>query len=248
MSASCAVRCPPTSGPGRLRSLTGRPEPAFADHCFCGWLVCSRGDAHEYAGDDAPNAPGTRTGGVPLTPPGFEWPRCRECGGPMQFLAQIGLSDVDPVSAGVLSIFMCQNDPGLCDEWDANAGGNRAFVFGSDATDVVSVPDDGVCLLEETSAVDFVQVQTDDYLEARERWARDTGRSVLDVLGQVRGLPAWLQNDETPACSVCREPMSFVVQLEEGHNHQTAANFGDGGCDYGFRCTSCRRAAFLRQR
>ena len=45
------------------------------------------------------------------------------------------------------------------------------------------VPDDGVTVLEETSAVDFVQVGTDDYLEAREQWARESSRSVLEVLG-----------------------------------------------------------------
>ena len=166
----------------------------------------------------------------------------------MQFLAQIRLDDVDPVSAGVLSIFMCQNDPGLCEDWDATAGGNRALLFGPDATDTGPVPDDGVILLKETSAVDLVQVQTDDYLEAREQWARESSRSVFEVLGQVGGQPAWLQNDETPVCSVCDQPMSFVAQLEEGHDHQTAANFGGGGCGYGYRCDTCRNAAFLWQR
>jgi hypothetical protein len=72
-----------------------------------------------YAGPVAADAPGTRTGGVPHTPSGFEWPQCRECAGPMQFLAQVSLADAEAGSAGLLSIFMCQNDPGLCDEWDA---------------------------------------------------------------------------------------------------------------------------------
>jgi len=71
---------------------------------------------------------------------------------------------------------------------------------------------------------------------------------VFEVLGQVGGQPAWLQNDETPVCSVCDQPMSFVAQLEEGHDHQTAANFGGGGCGYGYRCDTCRNAAFLWQR
>ena len=60
-----------------------------------------------YAGIAAPDASGTRTGGVPLTPPGFEWPRCRECEGAMQFLAQVRLADADPGSTGLLSIYMC---------------------------------------------------------------------------------------------------------------------------------------------
>ncbi|MFF4810949.1 DUF1963 domain-containing protein [Micromonospora chersina] len=75
-----------------------------------------------YAGSAAADASGARTSGVPLAPLHFEWPRCRECEGPMQFLAQICLADADPGSAGLLSIFMCQNEPGLCEEWEAAAG------------------------------------------------------------------------------------------------------------------------------
>ena len=56
----------------------------------------------------------------------------------MQFLAQVRVDDVEPDAAGLLSIFMCQNDPGLCEEWDPVAGGNRAFVFGTDAVETPS--------------------------------------------------------------------------------------------------------------
>ncbi|MET7468422.1 methyltransferase domain-containing protein [Micromonospora sp. NPDC005686] len=46
-----------------------------------------------YSGDTAPDAPGTRSGGVPLVPAGFDWPLCGECDGPMQFLTQVRLDD-----------------------------------------------------------------------------------------------------------------------------------------------------------
>jgi hypothetical protein len=53
----------------------------------------------------------------------------------MQFLAQVVLNDLDwpmaqnDTQAGhVIEIFMCQNDPGMCDEWSATAGGNRALL------------------------------------------------------------------------------------------------------------------------
>jgi hypothetical protein len=35
----------------------------------------------------------------------------------MRFLTQISLADVEAGVAGLLSILVCQNDPGLCDEW-----------------------------------------------------------------------------------------------------------------------------------
>jgi hypothetical protein len=42
--------------------------------------------------------------------------------------------------------------------------------------------------------------------------------------------------------------MNFAVQLEEGHDYRTAANFGGGGCGYGFTCRPCGTASFLWQR
>ncbi|MFF4810950.1 hypothetical protein ACFY03_22330 [Micromonospora chersina] len=63
-------------------------------------------------------------------------------------------------------------------------------MFGSHATRAAPAPDDGVTLLDETSAIGFAQIDGDDYLGARDRWARETGRSVLEALGQVGGQPA----------------------------------------------------------
>jgi hypothetical protein len=166
----------------------------------------------------------------------------------MQFLAQISLADVEAGSTGLLSIFMCQNDPGLCDEWDAAAGGNRAFTFGADAVYLPTPPADGIALLGEICAVRFEEFDAADYLDAPGGWHEQTGRPVQEVLGQVGGQAAWLQNDETPLCGRCARPMTFVVQLEEGHDHRTSANFGGGGCGYGFRRNLCGTAAFLWQR
>ncbi len=196
-----------------------------------------------YAGAAAPDAPGTRTGGVPLVPANFEWPCCATCDGPMQFLAQV--EHVRPEPA-LLSIFMCQNDPGLCEEWDAKLGGNKAFVFPAGPVRAAQVPGEGDTSLGEVSAVDVREVDGSDYWSARTKWTEAAGGPGRVVLGQLGGQPAWLQDDETPACEKCATPMTFVVQLEEGHNHRTSANFG-GGCGYGFRCETCDNAAFLWQ-
>ena len=83
-----------------------------------------------HAGSAAAGAAVTRTGGVPLVPAGFSWPACRACEGPMQFLAQVMLGGLElDDRRGVLLIFMCQNDPGMCEEWDPVAGGNRALLL-----------------------------------------------------------------------------------------------------------------------
>jgi hypothetical protein len=200
-----------------------------------------------YAGSAADNAANTRTGGLPLVPAGFSWPTCRTCGGPMQFLAQLRLADLGtPQWRDLLSIFMCGNDPGMCDEWDAAAGGNRALVFPvSDLTPAVT-PAGPATGLGSVCAVRYAGMDS-GYDQARRDWAEREGRPGRDVLGQIAGLPAWLQDDETPTCPDCAKPMSFLVQLEQGRDHRTAANFG-GGCGYGFACRPCRTAAFLWQR
>ena len=165
----------------------------------------------------------------------------------MQFLAQILLNDLEAdVSRTLLLIFMCQNAPGMCDDWDPSSGGNQALIVPAGLASAV-VPGEGVTLLGAVSAVAYADVEG-DYDEARERWARHENRPLEQVLGQLGGIPSWIQADETPICPACREQMTFIAQLEEGHEYQTAANFGGGGCAYAFACEPCKEAAFLWQR
>ncbi|KOV64093.1 hypothetical protein ADK64_18035 [Streptomyces sp. MMG1121] len=217
-----------------------------------------------YAGPGEPDALITRTGGTPLAPPGAVWPNCATCGGPMQFLAQILLDDLSrPVGGGtqaghVMAIFMCQNDPGMCDEWSPTAGGNRALLYPADALQPMAAPepdeeedeedeDEDVLRLGAVNAVTLVPAPSADYFSAREEWGNRSGNSLRNVLGQLGGQPGWLQGDETPACSTCTQPMSLVAQLEEGPDHATAMNFGGCGTAFAFACGPCTQAAFLWQ-
>jgi len=200
-----------------------------------------------YAGPAAADSAITRTGGVPLVPAGFGWPTCRACEGPMEFIAQVMPGDLGlDEGQDVLSVFMCQNDPGLCSEWDPVAGGNKALLFPAAGLRAAVVPDGPAVGLEEVSSIQRVTA-SEDYDEARDGWAEREVRPAGDVLGQLGGQPSWVQGDETPACPECATPMGFAVQLEEGHDYQTAANFGGGGCGYGFTCRPCATAAFLWQ-
>jgi len=109
-------------------------------------------------------------------------------------------------------------------------------------------PPGGETTLREVSTVRYVRMDGDDYGQARDRWAERQNRAPRDVLGQLGGVPWWIQSDETPRCPSCDEDMAFLVQLEEGHDWHTAANFGGGGCAYAFICQPCQEAAFLWQR
>jgi hypothetical protein len=97
-------------------------------------------------GVTAPDAPVLRTGGVPLVPSGFSWPTCAECEGTMQFLAHV------PADGGVVAVFFCQNDPGMCDDWDAVSGGNRAYLFTGDLA-AAYVPAEGETQLAAVTAL-----------------------------------------------------------------------------------------------
>jgi hypothetical protein len=120
-----------------------------------------------YAGSAADAAKITRTGGIPLVPAGFSWPACRSCAGPMQFLAQVMPGDLEPDDdrRGVLSIFMCQNDPGMCDDWSATEGGNQALIFPVGDLIPAAVPAGPATLLGEVSAVRSVPM-SENYDEA----------------------------------------------------------------------------------
>jgi hypothetical protein len=182
-----------------------------------------------YAGSSEEDSPGLRTGGLPLVPEGFTWPVCRSCTGSMQFVAQL--------DAG-LAIFLCQNEPGLCDEWEADSGANLAVVLPPGGRPAVPPPT-GVTRLGAVAAARLVEVPG-AYDEARSAWPGG-GRAVL---GQLGGAPGWLQDDDTPDC--CGAPMTFRAQLEVGPDYATEINFG-GGCGYAFTCARCAKAAFLFQ-
>jgi hypothetical protein len=179
----------------------------------------------------------TRFGGRPLLPPasGIAWPHCETCAGSMQFLGQLRLEANDTQSDRLLLLFMCQNDPGMCDEWDADAGGNRVISVPIEDLVPRDFPDSGEVSRGKTHGARVQDVDEADYDEARAAWGDTAGQHQRDVLGQLDGEPNWIQDDETPECDACGEAMFFVAQLEEGPDHRTAMNFG-GGCAYVFEC------------
>ncbi|HEY4002172.1 MAG TPA: hypothetical protein VGO93_25090 [Candidatus Xenobia bacterium] len=162
-----------------------------------------------------------RFGGLPVcsrrTP--FEWPMCKECKKPLQFTAQI------PVDKQLLLVFLCQNDPGMCESWDANSGANRCVFVGAHDVVAVQPPPQGETHMAQAFAGTVETVDT-DYDTARE--AR---KEQAIVGGQLGGTPAWIQGDETPVCDQCQTPMQFVAQFEEIGD----ANFGSAGCAYVFQ-------------
>lgn len=210
-----------------------------------------------YDGTAAADSDVPRTGGVPLAPAGFTWPLCGcYCGGPLQFFAHL------PVEESVLSVFVCQNDPGACEFWDATSGANRVHLFPREELRPVTVPETGVTLLPATSAIRtqvvVVDPEEDDdhddgglapdaYDLARSGWKREPGARFgqqREVLGSLGGSPSYLEDDRRPTCPSCAGAMEFAAHLEEGISTRTAMNLG-GQLGYVFVCRACREGAFL---
>ncbi|MGW4234088.1 hypothetical protein ACWEF9_33305 [Streptomyces sp. NPDC004980] len=208
-----------------------------------------------YNGTTAPDADVLRTGGVPLAPEGFTWPVCgNTCGGPMQFFAHL------PVEYGVLSVFVCQNDPGACDTHDPVSGANRVLLFPSAGLVPVAVPEEGVTVLPAVSAIttevvtlepeeaDEDGLPSDAYDLARSGWKWEPGEPFgkqREVLGSLGGSPSYLDDDRLPGCPSCSGSMEFAAHLEEGIDRRSAMNLG-GDLGYVFVCRPCSQGAFLR--
>ncbi|MFC0429790.1 hypothetical protein [Kutzneria buriramensis] len=175
------------------------------------------------AADEACTAP--RTGGLPLLPADTAWPTCSECDAPQQFIAHLPLTD-----GPALEVFMCANDPGMCDAWRSGSGANAVLLAADDVVPL-NPPDTGVTRLDEVTGLSLV------VSDAVYDWPLPE-----NALGQLGGEPAWLQHDETPRCADCGDATEFAAQLEE----HGSINFGSGA-GYVFVCRPCERGAFLFQ-
>jgi hypothetical protein len=183
----------------------------------------------------------TKFGGRPSAPPeSLVWPVCKACKGNMQFLGQIQASTQKSRPTELLLLFMCQNKPGLCEEWDANGGGNKVVPVPTDDLALLQPPPSGETTRATRYGAIVVEQPDTDYETARNRW---TSIRPGEVLGQLAGSPAWIQFDQVPTCDSCAKPMYFVAQLEQGPDRKTEMNFGGGGCAYIFRCTCSSKSA-----
>ena len=183
-----------------------------------------------YDGEPAAEARVSRTGGIPFVTPEFVWPTCAACKGAMQFIAQLLPDDVPGLEKALL-IFMCQNDPGMCDDWNPRSGANKAYLFEADGLRLAEVPAQGETMLGAVSGM---------------RLADDAGEEDY-VLGKIGGKPDWIQADETPGCRKCSDYMDFYAQFDQGREFSTAINFGGDGLGYAFVCATCHEAAFVWQ-
>lgn len=155
-------------------------------------------------------------------------PICKECKSPMSHIISLDLSKTSISYEGYIAVFQCQNDPGMCDDWDPNSGGN-AVKYHKDLN--------CSCSSEYLSSLQTEAEDNEEFLDYIE--------SIDNYCGKIEGEPLWIQDDETPSCA-CGKKMGFIAQVEE--RAHTSYNFGGGGCSYIFHCQDCKESKFLWQR
>ena len=154
----------------------------------------------------------------------------------MQFLGQLRGAPPGSDRDDLLVLFMCQNDPGLCEQWDATAGGNAVAAVSDDDLQLAEAPSEGRCAAGPVPRSHRAPVCCRQLRGRAHGMGEANGRRPREVLGQMGGEPAWIQQDETPSCDACGQPMTLAAQLEQGPDAGTEMNFGGGGCAYVFRC------------
>jgi hypothetical protein len=195
-------------------------------------------------------APVTKVGGAPVFLQPAEWPVCRRCQKPMQFLAQFRLDE--PLALArqyqMAYIFMCRT----CDEsWDPYSGVNVVLLQPASTRRLAhsaegQYPNYGVTLTP-----------------GREPWVDRTDSAVdedlrdqVELKTKLGGAPGGLQYADQPTCPRCEGPTRFAAELEAfgewdgSRARYVEQNFGDSGSSYLFLCEQeCgpQGAAFLWQ-
>lgn len=84
--------------------------------------------------------------------------------------------------------------------------------------------------------------------EGHHALAPDDWIHALGLRSKLGGYPDWAQSDETPECSGCQNPMTFISQIDsielKGTPHTVDWDnrhymFGDAGMIYVFFCFGC---------
>ncbi len=200
--------------------------------------------------DDAPaeSVAAHRFGGRPLVGKDAKvvWPNCKKCKLPMQFIGQLLVPAHGEASQSLILLFMCDRDPGACDTWMPDGGGNKAIVVpvGSSMT-LMEPPGDDGCLRNITYGAVVADSSGEDSYDAMKNYVEQTSSTYDKILGYMFGEPDWIQNDETPKCKQCKKLMRFVAVLNEGPDPMESVNFGTGEA-YLFDC-ACGSAKFLWQ-
>lgn len=201
-------------------------------------------------GDGAPD--GSKFSGGPALCPGEEWPRCGNCGAPLQLFVQLNARDLpaeaaERLAGGVLQLFYCTStEPACeadCEAWSPRSSSTLVRLLAPaevDAGCAVPMPPG---MFPPKRIVSWSPV--DDYPDAEE--LEEMGVALTDAEAdllygtgvprtgdKLLGWPAWVQSVEYPECPDCGGRMEMIFQLESEDN--VPFMFGDAGTGHVTQC------------
>jgi hypothetical protein len=195
--------------------------------------------------------PVSKIGGMPAFYNKVEWPKCSYCGRKMDFIGQISLSEPLKISTkyDMAYIFMCPgefDEEGClkCETWDHQSGAN--VVIFQRKTDVFFREEHEQYIPE---YILFSEMTKEPLIDFSDFSIDEKVRDMVVMSTKIGGVPAWLQNDETPFCSICGKQMKFIAQISSELNgpldedpskwaeqNKKFLDFGGDGMGYVFIC------------
>lgn len=180
-------------------------------------------------------------GGMPPGVSAKNWPRCKDCEQPMQFLFMLHAHPqrLPLKKSAALAVFMCAGEisGGSCSTYQPDGGANAVLLLSKKALAVPALdqPPAG-----KKGAAEVLLKKRFSYRKVLETEPETSFEGVTD---KVSGYPGWIQGPELQNCRKCRKPMHFVAQLHD----QGKLNFGDTGEGYLFVCPQEHEGRFLWQ-
>ena len=235
---------------------------------FSQWNADHKRDAWRALIDNSNTNSLSWFGGTPTASGDGKWPACAQCKKPMQFFMQIDLATLPatfetPLRDGVLQLFYCSSDDGMCDTWEAFTGTHELRIINA-SSDLVAHPatitpfaksviSDWQPFVDAPSTAehellgikydyDFskktVSVAADDYgINLRDlNIDLNVAEAISESSGgdKLGGWPAWVQGEEYPACPECHRRMDLLFQIDSNDNLDYM--FGDVGCAHITQC------------
>ena len=235
---------------------------------FREWRSLQRRTAWKPIVDSTGTSSQSWFGGKPTFSRNREWPVCSECKKPMKFFLQLDLSALPrdfetPLKTGLLQLFYCSSDDGMCETWQAFSGTQEVWI--SDSNDNGGLPPDCIEPLEKSIIVDWIKSDDFPHPEDHESlcvtYDYDFPKNVVTVRcsdppielknldinsgvaegiansttgDKLGGWPHWIQGAEYPNCPQCDTEMRLLFQVDSEDN--LPYMFGDVGCAHLTQC------------
>ena len=199
--------------------------------------------------------------GRPFLAPGESWPKCGNCGQPMQLFVQLNARDLPADSeraldGGILQFFYCTSErphcEGECEAYFPNAKSTLLRLLAPQGVAPSVAEEPSVDMFPPRRIVSWTEVPDYPNWEELDELGIELADEESDTLAEqdfphigdkLLGWPAWVQGVEYPSCPECGARMELLFQIDSEDN--VPYMFGDTGTGHITQCPVHRnRLAF----